>query len=313
MKTLESSLKYAQSDPARFRLHVLEHGKKYGSSAAVSAFGISRRTYFNWKQKLTTAQGRLSSLIPGRTCPKRTRAMVVDQRIVEFVREIREEYGRVGKHKLKVLVDAYAQSLGIESYGVTKLHKIVKRHHFFFDPPKKMRKLRFQRERVKYAPKILVPGYVELDSVHVMMGSTKLVFITIIDLATRVAYAQRVKSASSLAATQVFTHFQQLHGILIHTVQTDNGSEFLGVFHAHLEEQQIKHVFSYPRSPRINGMIERFNRTFQEEHVERTIEWWCDPETAAEKLTKYLQWYNAVRPHASLGLRPPLVHLQTFT
>jgi hypothetical protein len=312
MKTLASSLKFAESDPAQFRLHVLEHGRKYGTASAIAAFGISRRTYFNWKKKLSGSRGKLSSLIPRRTCPERTRTMIVDQRIVEFIREIREEYGRVGKHKLKVLVDAYAASLGIQSYGVTKLHKIVKRHHFFFDPPKKVRKLRFQRERVKYAPKIKTPGYVELDSVHVMMEHTKLVFITIIDLATRVAYAERVRSATSQAAVQVFTHFQQLHNITVHTVQTDNGSEFLGDFHEHLEKQQIKHCFSYPRSPKINGMIERFNRTFQEEHVERTIEWWCDPEVATEKLKKYLQWYNGTRPHASLGLTPPLVYLQTF-
>lgn len=312
MKTLVSSLKFADSDPAQFRLHVLEHGRKYGISSALEAFGISRRTYFNWKKKLTVSQGRLSSLIPARTCPKRTRVMVVDQRIVEFIREIREEYGRVGKHKLKVLVDAYATSLGITTYGVTKLHKIVKRHHFFFDPPKKVRHLRFQRQRVKYAPKITAPGYVELDSVHVMMGYTKLVFITVIDLATRVAYAERVKSATGQAAVTVFTHFQAQSGIRVHTVQTDNGSEFLGDFHAHLEQQQIKHLFSYPRSPRINGTIERFNRTFQEEHVERTIEWWCDPETAPAKLAKYLEWYNGKRPHASLGLTPPLVYLQTF-
>ena len=312
MKTLASSLKYAESDPAQFRLHVLAHGKKHGALAAVEAFGISRRTYFNWKKTFAQSQGRLSSLIPGRTCPKRTRVMVVDQRIVEFIRELREEYGRVGKHKLKVLADAYATSLGIESYGATKLHKIVKRHHFFFDPPKKIRKLRFQRQRVKYAPKVSTPGYVELDSVHVVISTTKVVFITIIDLATRVAYAERVPSATSRAAIQVFLHFQQFHAINIHTVQTDNGSEFLGDFHEHLEQQQIKHLFSYPRSPRINGTIERFNRTFQEEHVERTIEWWCDQEAARAKLTKYLQWYNGTRPHASLGLTPPLVYLQTF-
>jgi hypothetical protein len=45
MKTLVSSLKFADSDPAQFRLHVLAHGKKYGTASAVEAFGISRRTY----------------------------------------------------------------------------------------------------------------------------------------------------------------------------------------------------------------------------------------------------------------------------
>jgi transposase InsO family protein len=63
----------------------------------------------------------------------------------------------------------------------------------------------------------------------------------------------------------------------------------------------------------VNGVIERFNRTFQEEHVERTREYWCDPETATEKLTKYLEWYNFVRPHASLNYQTPMAALKSFT
>lgn len=313
MKTLSSSLRFADSDPAQFRLHVLEHGKRYGASSAVAAFGISRRTYFNWKQTFNQSHGRLSALIPRSTCPKHTRKMVTDERVIAFIREVREEYGRIGKCKLKMLVDAYTISLSIPSYGTTKLGKIIKRNHFFFDPPKKARRLRFQKRRVKYAPKITTPGYVEMDSVHVMVETTKLVFITVIDLASRVAYAERVKSASAYSACGVFKQFCQLHAMTINTVQTDNGSEFLGSFHDYLEQQGIKHCFSYPRSPRINGTIERFNRTLQEEHVERTQEWWCDPQTATEKLAHYLHWYNAVRPHAALGYQPPLVYLQTIS
>jgi len=313
MKTLASSLRFADSDPAQFRLHVLEHGKKYGVASAVAAFGISRRTFFNWKRSLVVSHGRLSALIPHSTCPKHTRRMVADERVIAFIREIREEYGRIGKYKLKVLVDAYAQSLGIPCYGATKLGKIITRNHFFFDPPKKVRKLRFQRRRVKYAPKITVPGYLEMDSVHVMVETTKLVFITIIDLASKVAYAERVRTASAHNARTVLEHFQAETSIPVHTVQTDNGSEFLGVFHDQLELLGIKHCFSYPRSPRINGVIERFNRTLQEEHIERTLEWWCDQKTATEKLTKYLDWYNAVRPHATLHYQAPLVYLQTIT
>lgn len=312
MKMLSSSLRFASSDPAQFRLHVLEHGKKYGVSSAVGAFGISRRSYFNWKKQLGQSHGRLSALIPRSTCPKHTRKMIVDERVIAFIREVREEYGRIGKYKLKVLVDAYTISLGIPTYGATKLGKIIKRNHFFFDQPKKARKLRFQKRRVKYAPKISKPGYLEMDSVHVMMESTKLVLITVIDLASRVAYAERVKSANAHNACTVFRHFCKLHTISVHTVQTDNGSEFLASFHDYLEEQKIKHCFSYPRSPRINGTIERFNRTLQEEHVERTLEWWCDPQVATQKLDQYLHWYNAVRPHAALGYQPPLVYLQTI-
>jgi len=313
MKTLSSSLKFDSSDPAKFRLHVLKHGKKHGVQSAIEAFGISRRTFFNWKKLLNSSKGRLSILVPKSTCPKRTRKMIVDDRVVDFIKEIREEYGRIGKYKLKILVDEYIKSLGIAPYGATKLGKIIKRNHFFFDPPRRKREMKFQRNRIKYAPKVFDSGHVQMDSIHAMVSTKKVVFITVIDLATKVAYAEKVKTASSYNASLVLKHFQEKYQILIHTIQTDNGSEFLGKFNEKLEKENIKHLFSYPRSPRINGTIERFNRTFQEEHVQRTIEWWCDPETANQKLTKYLKWYNEVRPHASLKYITPLNYFKIIT
>lgn len=55
----------------------------------------------------------------------------------------------------------------------------------------------------------------------------------------------------------------------VHTVQTDNGSEFEGVFEEYCQVQQIKHIWTYPNSPKINGVIERFNRSIKEEWLER--------------------------------------------
>ncbi len=312
MKTLISSLKYESSDPAQFRFHVLEHGAQYGVASAVSAFGVSRRSYFRWRKSLCT-RSRLADLVPISTRPKVTRRMLVDDRLVTFIKELREEYGRVGKYKLKVLLDAYASSLGLSSYSPGKIGKIVKRYNYFYEKTKRTKKLGFQRERVKYAPKIMTPGYLEIDCVHVMISKTKVVFITIIDLATKVAYAEAVSTASAKNTQIALSHFIFLHKITVHTVQSDNGSEFLGVFHDYLRSLGIRHRFSYPRSPRINGVIERFNRTLQEEHVERTKEWWCDRESASTKLTKYLEWYNLVRPHASLNYQTPMAALKSFT
>lgn len=244
MKTLASSLRYADADPHQFRLHVLKHGKKYGVNAVVGA---------------------------------------------------------------------YAKSLGISGYGATKIGKIIKRNHYFFEQKKRPRINRTSRERMKRSPRNVPPGYLEMDSVHVWIQGTKLVFVTVIDVTTRVAYSERVKSASSCNATTVLQHFQTQYSTRVHTVQTDNGSEFLGDFHQYLEQSEIKHLFSYPRSPKINGYIERFNRTLQEEFIDRCDAWWYDKATGDQKLTKYLQWYNAERPHASLNYQPPLVYLNQLT
>ena len=51
-------------------------------------------------------------------------------------------------------------------------------------------------------------------------------------------------------------------------VQTDNGHEFEGEFDTFLRTQHIPHHWSYPRCPRINGCIERYQRTLSEEFLQ---------------------------------------------
>jgi transposase InsO family protein len=236
--------------------------------------------------------------------------MVVDERLLLFIKKIRETYGHIGKEKLKILLAAYARSLGIPPYGATKIGKIIRRYHYFFDRRQKHHLTSFSRLKMKRSPKGPTPGYLEMDSIHIQVNNNRLVFITLIDVATRIAYAERVPSATSLSATGVLQRFQAQSLLKVHTVQTDNGSEFLGSFHQYLEKCQIPHYFSYPRSPKINGFIERFNRTLQEEFVERCDAWWYDNDLGGSKLTHYLEWYNGVRPHYALKYRPPLAYLK---
>lgn len=312
MKTLTSSLKFASSDVAQFRLHVIEYGKKHGVKAALEAFHVGKSTYFEWQQALTKSQGKLIALVPKSTRPHTTRTMVVDERLLEFIRSVRETYGRVGKDKLKVLVAAYAQSLGIHCYGSTKIGIIIKRNRYFFDSPKQKHRRHTIYLRVRKVGKDVKPGYLEMDSVVVYVNSTKLVFVTIIDVVTKVAFAKRVANQTAAAAVKALHEFCCTYAIPIHAIQTDNGSEFLGQFHAYLEAHTITHLFIYPHSPKVNGVIERFNRTIQEEFIERCEAYWHNYQLGDQKLLKYLAWYNTKRPHTSLNYLTPLEYAQRY-
>lgn len=312
MKTLRNSLRFELSDHAKFRLHVLEHGKKYGVKSAVAAFKIGRSTYYDWLTALNSSKGKLVSLVPLSTRPKQTRQMVVDSRLLEFIKSVREQYGRIGKDKLKILVDSYALSLGIDGYGSTKIGKIIKRHKYFFDPPKRIKKVNLVKNRVKRVAKNIKPGYLEVDSIIVYVGSVKLRFVSVVDVVTKLAHVDRVSSGQASNTIRVLENFIKKHNLKIHTIQTDNGSEFLGDFHLYLEEQQIDHKFIYPRSPKINGVVERFNRTVQEEFIERCDEFWFDLNQGDKKLEAYLCWYNETRPHASLNYMAPLVYAKQY-
>ena len=73
------------------------------------------------------------------------------------------------------------------------------------------------------------------------------------------------------------------------------------------KKKNIKHVFIYPRCPKINAYIERQNRTLQDEFIDSneslvllsTYEF-------NEKLIDYLIWYNCQGPHKSLNNLSPI-------
>ena len=101
----------------------------------------------------------------------------------------------------------------------------------------------------------------------------------------------------------------------IRSFRTDNGSEFKGYFDLAIEKmKQTKHVWSYPRSPKTNGYVERFNWTIQDEFIDYEIDVVEEnPTLFDQKLKKWLNYYNTIRPHQSLSYKTPIQQLQLLT
>jgi transposase InsO family protein len=53
--------------------------------------------------------------------------------------------------------------------------------------------------------------------------------------------------------------------------QNDNGRENLREVVEKLKEDKVRQLFSYPRCPKINGYVERFNRTLREKFCRTDI------------------------------------------
>ena len=50
----------------------------------------------------------------------------------------------------------------------------------------------------------------------------------------------------------------------IKCIRTDNGGEYIGLFDAYCKEQGIRHQFTPPKTPQLNGIAKRMNRTIVE-------------------------------------------------
>jgi transposase InsO family protein len=128
--------------------------------------------------------------------------------------------------------------------------------------------------------------------------------LTIIDEYTRGCLAILVgrRLTSEDVIDQLFNLFI-LRGIPEH-IRSDNGPEFTAkAIRKWLERLGIKTLFIEPGSPWENGYIESFNGKLRDELLNREVF-----ATLTEAKVLIEQWrreYNQVRPHSSLGYRPP--------
>lgn len=313
MKLMQDGLAMEISDVAGFRIHVINHYYKYGLHPTLDAFKVKKSTFYDWKKTYETNGKRLISLVPKKTRPLHVRGMETDWRIIDFISEMRKDHGNIGKNILKPFVDAYAKKLGIKTLAISTIGKVIARKHLTFEKKvyAQKQKNKFKKLRTRKSPKVTSSGFIQMDSIVVYINYEKHLFMSVIDIYTKFAQVTYVKNLSSLTAKEVFKQFRAVSPTPIHTVQTDNGSEFLKSFHEYLDEQKIKHQFIYPRMPKINAFIERFNRTIQEEFILRNDEIYYDQTAFAKKLTDYLYWYNYKRPHASLKYMSPMDFIES--
>jgi transposase InsO family protein len=95
----------------------------------------------------------------------------------------------------------------------------------------------------------------------------------------------------------------------IHAIQVDGGSEFQAVFEEACQRRGIRLFVLPPRSPKLNGHVERANRTHTEEFYEVADLPWSVAELNQHALV-WEQVYNTLRPHQALGYKTPKQFLE---
>ena len=100
----------------------------------------------------------------------------------------------------------------------------------------------------------------------------------------------------------------------VQTIQTDNGAEFQSAFHYHVLDKGVSHHYIKPRTPRLNGKVERSHRIDAEEFYALldglVID---DAKIFNNKLREWEDYYNYHRPHGGLGGQTPYERLRQKT
>ena len=97
----------------------------------------------------------------------------------------------------------------------------------------------------------------------------------------------------------------------VHVIQTDNGAEFQSHFHWHLEALDIRHVYIRPRTPHLNGKVERSHRVDDQEFYQLLDKDGItdDIHLFNAKLKEWEDYYNYHRPHGALAGQTPYERL----
>jgi len=83
----------------------------------------------------------------------------------------------------------------------------------------------------------------------------------------------------------------------IQSIRTDRGHEWQAKFHWHVEDKGIRHVYIKPRSPQLNGKVERSHRTDKDEFYQLLT--YTDDVDLNKKLETWERFYNIDRPHGA--------------
>jgi transposase InsO family protein/transposase len=132
-----------------------------------------------------------------------------------------------------------------------------------------------------------------------------------VDDATRLAYVEVLPDEQATRAVGFLrraVRFFRSYGITVERLLTDNGNAYRSTVHAlACRRLRIKHLRTRPYRPRTNGKAERFIRTLVHGWAYGAVYRTSAERTAA--LAGWLDWYNRLRPHRSLGRKPPLTRL----
>ena len=128
--------------------------------------------------------------------------------------------------------------------------------------------------------------------------------LTVIDENSRECLAIEVaRRLTSKDVLRVLTGLMLRHGVPEH-IRSDNGPEFVAkAVRSWLARLKVQTLFIEPGSPWENGYIESFNGKLRDEFL--NCELFYTLKEAQVLIAMWRQHYNQVRPHNSLGYRPP--------
>lgn len=275
-------------------------------------FGISRATLYRWLKRFDPKD--LISLREQSRRPRRVRRPIWSRQLVRAVKELREEYPRWGKDKLVVLVRGQGHEVSTSTVG--RILRCLKQRGELKEPKRRVISAK-RRSRRPYG--VRKPGdsvaerpgdLVQVDTLDVRpFPWVTLKQFTARDVISKWDVMEARRRATATTAKEFIETLEQRMPFRVKALQVDGGSEFYSDFEEECQRRKIRLFVLPPKSPKLNGCVERAHRTHTEEFYEvYEVPW--NVTDLNPRLRKWEYVYNCIRPHQALNYRTPLQFLK---
>jgi putative transposase len=296
------------------RLKWFDYYNSHGCNARLTCryFGISPQTFYRWKRRYDPKH--LESLEGRSHRPKRLRQPTWSHELVQEVLRLREQYPRWGKDKLGELLRG--QGWPVSTSMVGRILRRLRERGVLKDPlPNHVSARKRQRRRpfgIRKPKDYLVKesgDIVRLDTLDPRpLPGVVFKHFTAHDVVFKWNVISVHRQANASTAARFLDILQERMPFPVKAIQVDGGPEFEAVFERECQLRGIRLFVLPPRSPKLNGGVERAHRTHTEEFYEVTDSSF-DLAELREKLLEWERIYNTVRPHQALGYLTPLKFL----
>lgn len=292
---------------AEEKARVLVFWEKYGLTATLDAFPHKRSTIFLWKQQWAKGGKKIEALNDKSKSPKTKRKRLWSTEILREIKRLREEHPNLEEKKLYPELLEFCKSKKLSCPKPVTVGRIIHDLGGLRSFPKKVSHFgkikKANRQKALRKPEGFEAKHeghlVALDTIERFVNGCRRYIITFEDIYTRFSFAWATTSHASWAAKEFFELCGRAfpYSMNFLYVLTDNGSEFKKHFTEELKRLHLTHFHTYPKTPKMNAHVERFNRTIQEEFIDYHNSLLLNVDDFNNRLMDYLIWYNTKRVH----------------
>jgi transposase InsO family protein len=300
---MEVGMSSYQKRSVRLKKLILELAEAHGHVNKVCAeWNVARSTFYRWK--VAHDKEGDAGLVRKKPIAK-SHPNQLSAEVVEKILHLRQQY-HFGPQRITWYLERYH---GIKTSS-SSVYRTLVRHKLSRLPRNTTRRAIHTK---RYAKR--VPGHhIQVDVTFLTLKDTEGKKIrrfqyTAIDDATRIRALKVYQRHTQKNAIDFIDYVIEKFPFRIHTIRTDRGHEFQALFHWHVEDQGIRHVYIKPRSPQLNGKVERSHRSDKEEFYQLLA--YTDDVDLNMKLAEWERFYNCGRPHGAFDGKTPYEALRS--